>query len=73
MRLYEFRFKRCNFTEDKRFPFKAQIHFMLVVNLKNAVVKLTYGDDNGKFSLSGKSLKYDSKYSFLLAFSYKLV
>ena len=38
-------FKRCNFTEDKRFLIKAQIHLMLVVNLKNAVVKLTYGDD----------------------------
>ena len=25
-------------------PFNAQIHFMSMVNLKNAVVKLTYGD-----------------------------
>ena len=27
---------------------------MSVINLKNAVVKLTYGDYNDKYSLSGK-------------------
>ena len=37
-----------------------------MINLKNAVDKLTYGDDNGKFSLSAKSYKYCSKYSVLL-------
>ena len=42
---------RCNFTENKRFPFNAQIQFMLVVNLINAVVKLTYGDYNGKWKI----------------------
>ena len=40
---------------------------MLVVNLKKAVVKLTYGDYNGKFSMSGKSWKCDSSCGFLLA------
>ena len=38
----------------------------VVINLKNAVVKLTYGDDNGKFSLCGKSLNYGSKCRYTL-------